>query len=236
MRLGRWAIASALIVHVVLVVSIARQPFDVNVGSPAQRSLIWSLHNDTVHRAGPGVDFFGIYQAGLQVRAGRSPYRGVVGPSPLPYAYPYRYLPIVAETFGRVALLASPRVAYLGWLSVLEMTLLLLCAGLLRRAPSLWLRWVGPCILLLSSPYLLELHMGQFSFMTAALLVVALVLCAPGIPGRGPTWLAAASYVGSVLLRFSRSLCSLRCCAMAEAGAARPLRSGPCSSRRSRSS
>ncbi len=200
-RRGPLAIAVSLALHTAVVISIARQPLDVNAAPPERRSLIWPLHNDTVHRVGPGADFFCVYHAGLQVKAGRSPYQPAPGVEPLPYYYPFRYLPIVAETLGRVVVLAGPRAAYLGWLGVLELVLLLLCAGLFRYAPSVELRWAGPCILLLSSPYFLELHMGQFSFLTAALFVTALRLCSADTTSRRQGWMAAASYAGAVLLK-----------------------------------
>jgi hypothetical protein len=197
----RLALAAALALHLAVLVSIARQPLDVNVAAPDQRSLIWPLHNDTVHRIGPGADFFCVYHAGLQLRAGRSPYQPAAGREAVPYYYPFRYLPIVAETLGRAVVAVGPRAAYLAWLSVLEATLLLLCLGLLRYAPSESLRWVGPCLLLLSSPYFLELHMGQFSFLTAALYVTALILCTTESLYRRLAWLAAATYAGAVLLK-----------------------------------
>jgi hypothetical protein len=53
-----------------------------------------------MHRFGPGGDFFSIYAAGLKARLGESIY-SVGGHTDLvPYAYPYRYPPIVAYTLG----------------------------------------------------------------------------------------------------------------------------------------
>jgi hypothetical protein len=80
----------------VLVVSIASQPLRVNFHLDG-RSLIWGLHYDTVHRAGPGADFFALYHAGIMLEHGESPYASKEVPPVTPEFYPFRYLPIVAE-------------------------------------------------------------------------------------------------------------------------------------------
>jgi hypothetical protein len=175
-----WAVCAMLTLaaalHLWLVISIARQPLDVQRESP-DRSAVWGLFNDTMFRVGPGADFFAVYRAGLQSNAG-SPYheRWGVGNDP-PYAYPYRYLPVVAHTLGRWSNQSTPRAAYLTWLCVLELTL----AGFIglfwwwaRGSPET--RIAGTFLLLISTPFLLELHMGQFTFLSCVLTCSALVL------------------------------------------------------------
>jgi len=77
-----------VMLHLGIVASVA---FD-------ERPLIWPLHNDTIHRAGRGVDFYAVYHAAMNLRLGRGPYSdrpdGVT-----PYWYPFRYLPVVAIMF-----------------------------------------------------------------------------------------------------------------------------------------
>ncbi|MHB8419040.1 MAG: glycosyltransferase 87 family protein [Myxococcales bacterium] len=195
----RAALAVAAAVHLILVVSIARQPFDVNFAHPEARSLIWRVHSATIHRAGPAADFLVMYQVGRQLEAGHSPYGYSAPVAGVPYYYPFRYLPIVAETLGRALTVFRPRTGWLLWIGLLEAVLAAVAVVLARAAPSPTLRWAGPCLLLLSSPYFLELHMGQFSFLTAALFVTALLaISGQGRVREGVAW---ASYAASALLK-----------------------------------
>jgi hypothetical protein len=152
-------------VHLLVVLSVVLQ----------ERSVIWPLHNDTVHRVGAGADFFAVYHAALNMQEGRSPYAddddGVT-----PYFYPFRYLPIVPLAAGPLTLL-SPRDAYLLWVVVLEGLLGVLAVVLWRRIVPLNLRLATLILLLWSSPYFLEIHMGQFTF--AAMALCALFLLVP---------------------------------------------------------
>jgi hypothetical protein len=196
------ALIVALLIHGGVVASIVAQPLNVNAAASAQRSIIWPLHNDTIHRDGPGTDLFAVYNAGLHLELGHNPYgRRLAAEGALPYWTRFRYLPILAETLGRATTLAAPRTVYLAWVAVLEATLLGLCALFRLAAPLPWLRWAGPCFLLLSSPYFLELHMGQFTFITAALYFVALWLCTLDSPDRKRTLAAATSYAAAALLK-----------------------------------
>lgn len=164
-----------VILQLVLVVSIASQPLRVNFHLDG-RSLIWGLHYDTVHRAGPGADFFALYHAGIMLERGESPYASKEVPQVTPEYYPFRYLPIVAETVGRAATLLPPRVAYVTWVVLLELVLVGLVLVLWRTTGATPWRPALAAVLVLSSPYLLELHVGQFTFAACALLVTALVL------------------------------------------------------------
>lgn len=204
MRWLAWAgLAVALVAHVALVASVLRQPFDVGARPPRERAPIWWLHNDTVHRVGPAGDFFAVYHAGVCVTRGVGAYADEQPREPTPYYFPFRYLPLVAQTLGRAAALLSPRTAYWIWAGILE---LLLATFLLtfRRCTSGSMRWLAAYVLLLSSPYLLEIHMGQFTFAAASLTGFALLLAEPR-PGEGARWAArgvgAVAYTGAALLK-----------------------------------
>ena len=181
--------ASAVALHVLLVISIARQPLGMNQIPGAYRSPIWALHNDTIHRSGPGADFFAVYHAGRALRAGLDPYTEVEQPRVTPYWFPFRYLPVAGQTVGWLAALFAPRTAYLLWIAVLEASLWLLVYLLLRPGASLRLRALGLGALLLSSPYFLELHMGQFTFITCVAVAIAMLL----LDGCGAGWRARAA-------------------------------------------
>ena len=90
-ELSRKRILTALLLtiivsaHVLIVTSILTQ----------RRPIIWPLHNDTIHRIGPGSDFYAIYHGGVNLRRGVSPYHSDAD-GRTPFSYPYRYLPAVA--------------------------------------------------------------------------------------------------------------------------------------------
>lgn len=184
-----------MLLHVVVVLSIVRQPLSV-AERPAERSLTWPLHFDTVHRGGPGIDFFAVYHGGVNLEAERSPYE-MEEPGPrTPYYYPYRYLPVVAATLGRVAQELPPLLASRLWIVVLE-------ASLMGFVWCLWTRYrsLGAvAALLLSTPYFLELHMGQFTFFcTVAALGAGLLLDGGG--ERSRRWLGGVALTVSFLLK-----------------------------------
>src|SRR5262245_44044294 len=107
--LGWIALGALAALHLTVVASVLAQPLDVRRSAPERRSLVFALSNDAVHRVGPGADFFALYRAGVQVRAGRSPYSGADDPANPPYGYAYRYLPLAAATLGRAAARLPPR-------------------------------------------------------------------------------------------------------------------------------
>lgn len=144
------------------------------------RPVIWPLHNDTIHRRGRGADFFAVYHAGLNLRRGMDPYANNAD-GVTPYKYPFRYLPVVAFAFEPLTFL-PPRTAYLLWVLLLEGLFALLLVTLWRRIPETGVRLSVIGMLLLSSPYFLELYMGQFTFASVTLCCLGLLLAAGQIP------------------------------------------------------
>lgn len=202
----RALVAVALLIHLAVVLSVAQQPLRVNRADPSTRSVIWPLHNDTVHRFGPASDFFAVYHAGANLRQGHTPYSHLERPRRTPYFFGFRYLPVVGQTLGRAATHLEPRHAWWGWIIVLEVTLALFIVVFRRRAREAWLQTLGTCLPLLSSPYMLELHMGQFTFLTVSLVLIGLMV--HGWPDddtdANPVWTGAASaaaFTVAVLLK-----------------------------------
>lgn len=128
------------------------------------------LFNDTVHRFGPGADFFALYQAGASALNGQSIYQFEAGATVIPYAYPFRYLPVSAYTAGILLNALPPAGAYAFWLGLCELFLL-------RNVRLTWegsgggLRGAVLCALwLVFTPYFLELWVGQFTFILGSVL------------------------------------------------------------------
>lgn len=154
-------VGAALITHLGVIFSVAQQPLGIHDGPVERRNVVWSLHRDMTVTDGPAGDFFAIYAAGEP-------------DTPPPYGYSYRYLPIVGQTLGRLAATMPPQAAWWSWILVLECLLVGLVVSWWRRVSDWRLRSFGPVLLLLSSPYWLEVHMGQFTFATVAVLVLGL--------------------------------------------------------------
>jgi len=153
--------------------------------------LLHGLFNDSIHRFGPGCDFFSIYAAGVKARLGESVYTIGGHVEQVPYAYAFRYAPLVAYTLGLALSWLPHLTAYGVWLCLCELALLrniritweLVHAKAQRRKEegktgsgirevfahpySLAAMW------LLFSPYYLELYVGQFTFITASLVFCA---------------------------------------------------------------
>jgi hypothetical protein len=187
------ALGALAIAHALVVASVLAQPLDVRRSAPERRSLVFGLYNDAVHRIGPGGDFFAVYRAGAKVRAGRSPYAGAPDPGDPPYGYAYRYLPLVAQTLGRALAALPPRAAWVAWGLANEALLLAFLALWAASVPALRERAAGAALLLASTPYFLELHMGQFTFATSVLACAALLLC------ERPRGRAARAVAGGLL-------------------------------------
>lgn len=167
----------SIILHLFIVYSIISQPLNVNSQQNVnKRSIIWTLYNDTVHRIGPGADFFSIYHAGIMMKRGFTPYERNEEPSVTPYFFDFRYLPIVGSTLGKFFIQFSPSVAYKLWVILLEIILGTLIVVISKRIINRPLRCFFCCILLLNSPYFLEVHMGQFTFVTIALFTIGVVI------------------------------------------------------------
>ncbi len=184
-RKGRLLIAILLpfiILHVYIVFSIILQP----------RPVIWFLYNDTIHRNGKGADFFALYHAGVNCRNGISPYTNNAD-GVTPYFYPFRYLPIIARG-AQLATLFSPQQAYIVWIIVLEASLILLLIILYKQQKDrkLWLASV--LLLIMSSPYFLELYMGQFTFMSTVLFALTFFVLG------GPFYFCASALLKPVCL------------------------------------
>lgn len=160
-----------IVVHLAVVVSILTQ----------DRPVIWPLHNDTIHRTGPAGDFYSVYNAAVNLRRGIDPYSG--SPDGItPYKYPFRYLPVVAAVFQPFTWL-PPKVSWITWILVLEALTATLVVTIWRWMKPRKRRLVTIGALLLSSPYFLELYMGQFTFAAVALLGLTL-----WYPARNPAY------------------------------------------------
>ena len=197
-------LALVVCAHLYVISTIVRQPLNVNQQPAGSRSAIWPLHNDTIHRIGPGADLFAVYHAGWAMQQGASPYASTEEPIRTPYYYPFRYLPVVAQTLGRLLLLFSPPLAYRLWVCILEVILALFILLFVTRTRDWRVGYFGVGILLLSSPYFLEVHMGQFTFATLCLFAIGLLCLEPQgarIRGLWTQVLGAVSCIGAMLLK-----------------------------------
>ncbi|MEI6667774.1 MAG: glycosyltransferase family 87 protein [Acidobacteriota bacterium] len=201
------ALAAALVVHVVLVTGVLLQPLGVGNRPLEERFLTAGLFHDSVRMNGPGIDFFALYHAGFNARTGPSIYRALeISTGRTPYFFDYRYLPIAAMTLGRVLSLLPPLAAYRLWLLLIEamlwLVLLTVFRPLLRSRPGV----VGWIALVVSAPYILELHMGQFTFAAASVLALGVWVLersdAARVPWRGRTAAVAAIAAASLLKVF----------------------------------
>ena len=154
--------------------------------------LAWDSHH---FRAVPGIDFFAIYEAGVQWCHGRDPYmvdgtriHEVGGPMHAPYVATYRYLPITTWWLAWPLGLLPPWRAWNLWTLALAGGVLwgaLTTVGLASRhghkpwsttvLGAMWLAWF---------PTMVEWHMGQFSLFMALLMM----LCV--LPVVGKPWVA----------------------------------------------
>ncbi len=162
-----WALI--LIVHVVVVSSILLQ----------DRPIIWPLHNDTIHRMGTGVDLYGVYHAALNERRGLNPYDFYNLDGITPYWEPYRYLPIVAIAAEPLTWL-SPGAARVVWGLLLEAFLAILLVTLWKRIADKRVRLITIALLLVNTPYFLEVYMGQFTFLAISLCCLSVLMVARG--------------------------------------------------------
>lgn len=167
------AIAGAVALHVVLVLSVVNQAPDARVPPVSPRFLTAPLFFDAVSWPGPGGDFYALYHGGLQARRGQSPHDMASGPGDPPYFFRYIYSPALAQTLGRLLTALPARSAYLVWVAVIESCLLLWLLLLWRAAAPISVRTFAIAALLAGQPYILELHMGQFTFVAVALTLFA---------------------------------------------------------------
>jgi hypothetical protein len=157
------------------------------VGWRWQQPLVPYFFDATVLSGGRGLDFYSIFQAGYNARHGRDIYEGDPARVEIvvPYFTPFRYLPVVAYGLGVPLSLLSPLSAYKAWVVLVELTLLgctAVTAWSTRRDPNLAVRLAA--MWLVFTPYYLELFMGQFSLVQAAL-ILGMLLVVSG-PARQP--------------------------------------------------
>jgi hypothetical protein len=189
-------LAAAVAVHVLLVGSVITQPLDGGTPPTSRRFPTARLSYDAVNWPGPGGDFFALYHAGLQVRDGKSPHELTESPRVTPYYFRYIYSPLLAQTLGRLVSAAPPRSAYIAWAAVIELCLAAWLLLLWRSPLDASTKTAAITLLLVNQPYLLELHMGQFTFVAAGCALVAATLAAPGgTMGAGAALLAAATLI-----------------------------------------
>jgi hypothetical protein len=164
------------LVHVLLVVWMHSRVLD-------------SLFNDASHRLGPGTDFAAYLVAGKAWLADH----GVYGHGP---GFGFRYHPLFAIGIG-VTLASLPfRLAMVTW-TVFNEAMLLCTLLLLRRRIEDPKRAIGVTLLVLFfSPYLLEIYMGNASFVASALILFAF----DGLD-RGRRWRPTALMLVSLLIK-----------------------------------
>jgi hypothetical protein len=184
---------AAIALHALLAFGVLSQPLDVGRAAPGARAPTWRLFNDSAHRSGPGADLFAVYRAAVASRRGEPLYTRVDSAPGVPYFFPFRYLPIVADTLGRALARLEPRAAFVAWGVLLEALLAAALAFAWRAARTPGERAFGVALLALSTPYLLELHMGQLTFAAAALATAAALTGERPVADRpGRRWRGAA--------------------------------------------
>lgn len=195
--LGWTAVGGAALAHLILALSVVRQPLDPAVPPMLPRSLTWRLSFDSVAWPGPGVDFFALYHAGVQARRGLSPYERDETPPRTPYYFRFLYSPLLAYSVGVMVAALPPMLAYRVWAAVIELSLLLFLLVWSRRVRSRGMYWAAAALLLLSTPYFLELHVGQFTFVATALAVSGVIWTLQPAAGRtvGTLLLASGSFL-----------------------------------------
>jgi len=167
------ALTAAVIIHAVLVTSVVLQPLGAGSRPMPERFLGARLFHDSTRMNGPGIDFFALYHAGFNASTGVSIYRPLeLSTGRTPYYFAYRYLPIAARTLGRVVCLLPPLAAYRLWILLIEALLWVVLLTAFRQLLSSGPGLVGWIALVVSTPYVLELHMGQFTFAAAGLLAI----------------------------------------------------------------
>jgi hypothetical protein len=124
-----------------------------------------------------GWDFFALYQAGHNLRTGVSIYQSdnarieVVAP----VYTPYRYLPFAACTLGWLLSALPPLWAFRLWVLLVELALLASAWVCWRLGPTPTRGATAAALWLVFTPYYLELYLGQFTLMQAALALLMLL-------------------------------------------------------------
>lgn len=141
--------------------------------------------DSTATRGDRGWDLFAVYQAGRNVRDGVSAYEtsddaiDVV----VPRLTPFRYLPVSAYTVGAALTLLSPLWAFRLWVAFVECVLLGCAYASWRRGGSGREGAVLAAMWLAFTPYYLEIYLGQFTLVQAALVYAMLLAWESGAGG-----------------------------------------------------
>lgn len=161
------------------------------------------LFNDASHTR-RGFDFGVFYLVGQALVQHRDIYAVEGG-------FGYRYLPVFAQTFGRLYALLAPLPAYV----------LHLCIGEVLLAANLWLTWRqcsqpllrarAVCMWLAFSPYFLEMYIGQVSFWAASALHWLLAALRDNKPYRQAAIWATSILIKPNMLILLPALLRLRC-------------------------
>lgn len=152
-RIARLGLALLVILHFVLLALMLTRQLD-------------GLFNDADHRIGPATDFTAYYVAGVRGLDGL----GVYGHGP---GFGYRYHPLFALSLGGLFKRLGLNGSFALWITINEAMLALLLVMAYRRLPP------GIClpasaVLLCFTPYLLEIYMGNASFVAGALALLAI--------------------------------------------------------------
>jgi hypothetical protein len=150
------------------------------------------------HSEGQAGDFFGIYQAGVYAQEDKDIYTDPLldEETIVPYGYFYRYLPFVAFTFSAALSQLPPWEAYWLWVFFTELVLIVCILLTKRLTHSISAFLVAAALWLGFSPYYIELYMGQFTFLTAALAFFAVYLLM-----RSRPFLCGLSWISSILIK-----------------------------------
>lgn len=128
-----------------------------------------NFFNDASLRKGIGADFFALYQAGDNFFDGESIYLDNEGDA-TPYSFPFRYPPFAGYALGAFFSLFSPFWGYSLLIIIYELILFLniFITSKLSKSKDNFI--LASAAWLLFSPYLLELFMGQWTFLITSLL------------------------------------------------------------------
>ena len=174
---GRWLLALATVLHLTLVALWASGALDglfFNSSQPGTR-------RDSLHS---------FYQAGVNLRAGLSPYIGQAQLDPAVVRAhtlsPFRYMPLIAWVFAGISAAVPLSTLDALWPLVLE-ALLWLAVWITLRARRFGVRrYLAAAMWLVFTPFLLELHLGQISMVMAVGILLLLLDALGARPlGRG---------------------------------------------------
>lgn len=176
-----------------------------------QTGWLTRTYNDSFNRPGPGADFYALYHAGHQLETGANPYVMQELPQSTPDYAPYRYLPGVAQTLGRLVVQLPPRTAYSLWLALLEVVLLVDVLVVWRLIEDPLRRAFAVAAWLALPTLFLEWWMGQYTLLASSCVFLAAAAWETRRPRSG-AWLWSAGVVlkmfplamGPLLLRRRR--------------------------------